>query len=1048
MALEGLPMAPRRRPLRPPLHRTVRAIIPGMIAPWLIAPWMTAPWIAAVLALTALMAGSCQPREQVPQHAGSLLRPATAEVQYRRLVLPNDLRVMLVSDPQADRSAAAMAVGVGSLADPAGQPGLAHFLEHMLFLGTQKYPDGGEYQRFLGTRNGFSNAFTADDQTNFFFSVAHEHFEGALDRFAQFFIAPLFNPEYAEREVRAVDSEHSKNIENDFWRARQVQRTLYKPDHPINRFATGNLKTLARVGPDELKAFWRGHYSGNLMTLAVVGSRSLDQLEALVRGRFDAIENRRLPKPRFPQEYLPRKAALRVISVEPVSERRSLTIEFPLPPVQQHRQEKPLSLIAFVLGHEGAGSLLSLLKKENLAISLSAGSGESTADYASLQITIGLTPKGLAQYQTVLRYVLGTIALLRERELPRTVFDENRVMAELGWRYRESQEPGAMAQQLAGLMQDYPLETLPEGAYLYETYAPALYRTLLERLTPDNMRVTLVGRGLPVDRVEPYYQARYGYRELTGEPYALLEQARPDPQVRLPDPNPFIPRSNRLLAPEGPLKLSHLSLLRLERRGWPQPLLGQLAAHEDTAFMGGEAVLRTLGDKLGTTRRVERLATLLKSALPLPVTLLEAAEAKIWYLPDWRIRQPKAAIVLNIQSDQTYRTPRQAMLGQLYDAAMEEMLAEFGYPLRMAGLDYSIDAAASGLVLRLDGYSDRMLMLLQRLVERMQLVEIEAGAFDSIKERIQRGLDNQRFDQPYEQARYYKRLLLDSPAFSVEALRRELADVTQAEVQAYARRLFRRIYVQGVVVGNLPKDEARAALRRALDTLGGSPLPPAERVAPKVRLLSAADHVFTHRLTVNNSLVQVHYQAGPSEPRLRGALLMIGRALGDAFYFNMRTRQQLGYIVYAGVAQNEKMLGLDFLVQSGAFPADEVLNRVEAYIPQFSSTFRELPEEEFEKLRRAVIVAKLDPPKSFADTAERLYWVAFKHDARFDFQSEEIRAVETLSRAEVAAVLDRVLDPKLRRRLVIRLVGKEHASPKPRGVPIALPESVQRAAAG
>jgi insulysin len=109
-------------------------------------------------------------------------------------VLPNGIRVLLLSDPKLNVSSAALAVGVGSLADPPERQGLAHFLEHMLFLGTEKFPDITGFDAYLRRNGGMNNAYTADDRTNYFLEIRHEAFEGALDRFAQFFIAPLFDP--------------------------------------------------------------------------------------------------------------------------------------------------------------------------------------------------------------------------------------------------------------------------------------------------------------------------------------------------------------------------------------------------------------------------------------------------------------------------------------------------------------------------------------------------------------------------------------------------------------------------------------------------------------------------------------------------------------------------------------------------------------------------------------------------------------------------------------------------------------------------------------
>ena len=92
----------------------------------------------------------------------------------------------------------------------------------VLFLGTEKYPDVDEYSTYLRTNGGFSNAYTASDHTNYQLQVLPGAFEGALDRFSQFFIGPLFTEQYTEREVNAVNSEHQKNIMNDGWRQYRI----------------------------------------------------------------------------------------------------------------------------------------------------------------------------------------------------------------------------------------------------------------------------------------------------------------------------------------------------------------------------------------------------------------------------------------------------------------------------------------------------------------------------------------------------------------------------------------------------------------------------------------------------------------------------------------------------------------------------------------------------------------------------------------------------------------------------------------------------------
>ena len=92
-------------------------------------------------------------------------------------------QVLLISDPTTDKSAASLDVHVGSMSDPWEIPGLCHFLEHMLFLGTEKYPEENEYTKFLSNHNGRYNAYTASNNTNYHFDISPEFLPDVLDRF-------------------------------------------------------------------------------------------------------------------------------------------------------------------------------------------------------------------------------------------------------------------------------------------------------------------------------------------------------------------------------------------------------------------------------------------------------------------------------------------------------------------------------------------------------------------------------------------------------------------------------------------------------------------------------------------------------------------------------------------------------------------------------------------------------------------------------------------------------------------------------------------------
>ncbi|OIW10021.1 hypothetical protein TanjilG_32761 [Lupinus angustifolius] len=109
-----------------------------------------------------------------------------------------------------------------------------------LFLMSEKYPVEDNYSKYIIKHGGSTNAFTASEQTNYYFDVNKDGFEEALDRFAQFFTKPLMPSDATMREIKAVDSENQKNLLSDGWRMHQLQKHISAEDHPYHKFSTGN----------------------------------------------------------------------------------------------------------------------------------------------------------------------------------------------------------------------------------------------------------------------------------------------------------------------------------------------------------------------------------------------------------------------------------------------------------------------------------------------------------------------------------------------------------------------------------------------------------------------------------------------------------------------------------------------------------------------------------------------------------------------------------------------------------------------------------------
>ncbi|KAK2166410.1 hypothetical protein LSH36_39g02054 [Paralvinella palmiformis] len=288
---------------------------------------------------------------------------------YRGIELTNGMKVLLISDPTTDKSSAAMDVNIGSMSDPWQFQGLAHFCEHMLFLGTEKYPEENEYNKFLSENAGSSNAFTSGEHTNYYFDVTPQALDGALDRFAQFFLCPLFTSSATEREVNAVDSENDKNLQNDSWRLFQLEKATCDPKHDFSKFGTGNKGTLLTQPKAEghdtreaLLSFHDKYYSSNLMGLSVLGKESLDDLVEMVVPKFCDVKNKNVQVPKWSDHPCGSDQLKINCNVVPVKDIRQLCITWPIMDLHPYYKTNPGHYLGHLIGHEGPGSLLSELK--------------------------------------------------------------------------------------------------------------------------------------------------------------------------------------------------------------------------------------------------------------------------------------------------------------------------------------------------------------------------------------------------------------------------------------------------------------------------------------------------------------------------------------------------------------------------------------------------------------------------------------------------------------------------------------------------------------
>ncbi|RKP37875.1 insulin-degrading enzyme, partial [Dimargaris cristalligena] len=903
-------------------------------------------------------------------YTGVLEQSVSDDNQYRLIELPNQLRAVIIQAPADDaiQSSAALNVRVGDFADPPKLQGLAHYCEHLLFMGTDKYPEENEYSQYLSSHGGYSNAYTDMNHTNYHFTVNSEYFEGALDRFAQFFISPLFSDNCKDRELKAVDSEHKKNLQNDSWREFQVNKSVTDPSHPFSNFATGDLKTLKEIPEslginvrDELLKFYDAYYSANLMQLVVYGRDSLDHLTEWVVSKFSPIANKDRPTPYSPSSPWKPEHLGRTIRIEPVQTIRTLTILFPTPDFKPHYECNPTYFLSCLIGHEGAGSLTSHLKKQGWITTLSASGALADAiGFDAFDVTVSLTPEGLEHTEDIIAALFSFIQLLHQGGPQEDYFNQVRAMSQVEFRYSSKIHSQTFCTQLSSTI-GYPWfrpEHYLSGYSVIRDYRPDQIRELLGYLNPDNFLQILLAKDLelPNTQVEPHYGAKYALVPFSPAFKDRLHAiAQPDPVFHLPSPNPFIPKNFTVSRQEDCPRILKPTLLKMD------------GAH------------------------------------------------RLWFKPDDRFWLPRGTILVrllnNLAGSNPFHSVRMELLIHLFVDHMNEML----YDASEAGISVSLLQRAEGLVFHVTGFQDKLQLILERVLRELQSFAPTLNRFDIFKENAIRELKRFQFASALSHANAESIQLTHQHYWSNSDRLRAAQDMTLEQLIAFKHELLVRLAPEVLVYGNYHEEQALAIQQSCHDILGtmpffGSEMPQVRSVdLPRgQRLVRQRGHPNANEK--NAAIIMVIPLGMESNPNLRACAQLLADIMEEPFFNQLRTKESLGYLVNCGeVFRSSGLITLEFSIQSERSPV-YLQCRILTFLRTMLQQIVTMKSEKFEKHREALIKRKQVPPKSMYDEARNLWERISDYTWEFDYRLRDIEALRQLDFSTMVAFAERYLD--------------------------------------
>ena len=772
------------------------------------------------------------------RQASVIIKNAKDQRDYQHFQLDNGLQVVLVSDPNITNMSASLSVGVGSFHNPASQPGLAHYLEHMLFLGTEKYPEPNGFQKFIAANAGSSNAYTTDDHTNYFFQVDVNKADQALDQFSDYFKSPTFDIEYSDKERNAVNSEWSTGKAQDYRILYRLGFLTANPEHPGQLISVGNLDTLkdkpGSILHQELQDFYQKYYSANIMKLVLVANLSFDEMQQLAQKHFSSIPNHKVERPHVNVAGLLPDNIGKNIYYSPIKPNKHIIIEFPIKNYQSDWQDKSYGYIQNILSSEEPGTAGEALRANGLINALYT---QVTPDYYGVdgvfRVRIDLTDKGLASVTKVMQTVFSYIKLIEEKGVKELYFTEYQSM--LNRRFINVEPPAAtsLAVSLSQKMFDYPVQNLLNHRYIYSDFKPEKITKILQSFTPDNARIWHIYEQDNLPQKIPYYSGSYRIETISENDRQSLLAADSDMALQLPPLN--------TLFLEGPTEVVESRLL--------QPtLIASDSLHE--VWLSHPQHIKS--DK----------------GLFLAQVNTDSASSNI-------INKLSSDIIFEVLKDR---------LTSLSDRASR---AQLGVDLRMTG--------SSNITFQLSGPTQKHAELARQLKKEFSTLSITPENFVIAQSKVERSLLSVRKNEPYQQLFSQFSHIVRQVSWPEKEQLKALETISQKQVQAYLDDLKNSHILRVYAFGNYTEKTANEIAKTLLLKTQKQNLNVHKRSyrAP----VKSAEISHTEQLEETDNAILKGYFFPEKNGKYEAALTLLNGFLRTEFYTQLRTNEQVGYIV-------------------------------------------------------------------------------------------------------------------------------------------------------
>ncbi|XP_012270804.1 nardilysin isoform X2 [Orussus abietinus] len=861
-----------------------------------------------------------------------------------------------------------LTLDVGNFSDPEEVYGLALCLKHMIVAGSEKYPQENDFDEFVKTFDGFQCAIAEGDHTTFFFEIKEDYLLPAVDRFTQLFINPLLKRNAFNKIKQAAANEFQLNEGIDCNRKHMLLGSLLKPGHPASRFLGGNLKIIQNYITDD-KLF--------------EAQFCLDVLETYVKDYFSAIPNNGL----LPDDLSRFDCGVTAFDIEkfrkiykmkPVDNTCEVMLSWIMPPEFRHRNDKVHRYAAWILGHEGKGSLANYFRKKLWCLELSAGikgsSFESNSFYSLFNISVTLTDEGRKHLREILDSIFSYINLLHRKNPCKSLYDEIKRTMDFEFRFVDELPVNVNTYFLSWGMQKYSKSTdYVIGKYLCPEFNQQVIKDYLQNITPDNVNIMIADKQFDdamLKNVEPRLRTKYICEEIPTEWVDRWRTIEPYAEFHLPEPNTFLPDDFSLISP--------------------------------------------------TT-----------DIFKYPVEIYHDEIAEIWYKPDYKYKRPQCYMNVLLIFECAFVSPKHAVVLDVLIPVLKHLLAEQLYPASLAKLNHSIDVGSRSMTIKVNGFNQKvpslLHIILKYLVDLPNLVTEEL--FNSKKAtKLKEYRDH--FILPSNLIWDVHKSITVMTNWTTVDKHAVLSTLEFDEFKFLASMYLSRASIRFLAQGNILENEViecgkkclgilncRPALRSAFPQQRNVQLPPGQWLC-KVKNIDPS---------VTMSAVMNYYQVGFTDQELRLKIELLTFIMKQQKFDKLRIQHQLGNGGMYEFQLSLNVIGLiiNIVKNTDKFTTENIDENIDAFLKSFLEALEKMSEEEFRDFQDSLIKNdKLSAEFTLSDEVSKNWVEIVNSYFNFDAYEKEIDDIKKLTLEDVKECMKNyfINGPNMRK-LSIHVIG-------------------------